>query len=56
MNVKEFNAVRTKFEKANVTDKIKIYTSQEGLTESQYKQLLRKFPIEHLDQLEAALK
>ena len=40
----------------NVDQKIDIYVSTEGLTQEQYKQLLRLFPLEHLSKLEDALQ
>lgn len=56
MNTKEFKDIKTQFISANVEQKIRIYTTVEGLTQSQYKQLLKEFPVEHLDQLERALE
>jgi len=55
MNSKEFREVSEEFQSADIDGKIKIYTTAEGLTQNQYKQLLKHFPIEHLDKLEEAL-
>ena len=55
MNTKDFKDVKMEFSSADVDKKIEIYTSMEGLTQTQYKQLLKEFPIEHLDKLEKAL-
>lgn len=54
MNFKEFKALRETFDKANVDKKINIYMNND-LTEAQYKQLLKDFPIEHLSKLEKEL-
>ncbi len=35
--------------------KIQIYTTVQGLTVEQYKELLRMFPIKYLDRLEKAM-
>lgn len=50
-----FEAIKEKFRKADVDGKIEIYTSVQGLTVDQYKELLRMFPIKHLDKLEKAM-
>lgn len=50
-----FEAVKEKFSKADVDGKIDIYTSVQGLTVEQYKELLRMFPIKYLDKLEKAM-
>ncbi len=51
----EFQQMCEKFEKADVDGKIKIYVTAEGLNQSQYKELLRMFPVSELAKLEAAL-
>ncbi|MBZ2173654.1 hypothetical protein K8M07_00125 [Schnuerera sp. xch1] len=50
-----FESIKERFRKADVEEKIKIYTSVRGLTVEQYKELLRMFPIKHLDRLEKAM-
>lgn len=51
----EFQAVKQKFINANLDEKIRIYTTTEGLTVEQFKELLREFPLQHLDKLEKAM-
>jgi len=55
MDTKVFREISEEFQNADIDGKIKIYTTLEGLTQNQYKQLLKYFPIEHLDKLEDAL-
>ena len=50
-----FEAIKERFRKADVDEKIEIYTSVQGLTVEQYKELLRMFPIKYLDKLEKAM-
>ena len=50
-----FEAIKEKFRKADVDEKIEIYTTVQGLTVEQYKELLRMFPIKYLDKLEKAM-
>lgn len=50
-----FEEIKERFKKANLDEKIRIYTSTEGLTVEQFKELLRMFPIQHLDKLEKAM-
>ena len=56
MELFDFDRIRTEFETADVDKKIDIYCTTENLTQEQYKQLLRLFPIGELDRLEAALR
>lgn len=51
----EFEAVKQKFMNADVNEKIRIYTTTAGLTVEQFKDLLRHFPLQHLDKLEKAM-
>ncbi|WP_432409319.1 hypothetical protein [Wukongibacter sp. M2B1] len=51
----EFQAVKQKFINADLDEKIRIYTTTEGLTVEQFKELLREFPLQHLDKLEKAM-
>lgn len=50
-----FEAIKERFRKADVDGKIEIYTTVQGLTVEQYKELLRMFPIKYLDRLEKAM-
>ncbi|HHV45454.1 MAG TPA: hypothetical protein GXX53_00895 [Tissierellia bacterium] len=50
-----FEAIKERFRNADVDGKIDIYTSVQGLTVEQYKELLRMFPIKYLDKLEKAM-
>ncbi|WP_202709156.1 hypothetical protein [Sporosalibacterium faouarense] len=50
-----FQAVKENFENADLDGKIRIYTTTQGLTVDQFKELLRMFPIQHLDKLERAM-
>lgn len=49
-----FEAIKERFRNADVDGKIDIYTTVQGLTVEQYKELLRMFPIKYLDKLEKA--
>ena len=51
----EFDAVKQKFKSAGVDEKIRIYTTTEGLSVEQFKELLRDFPLQHLEKLEKAM-
>jgi len=50
-----FEAIKERFRNADVDGKIDIYTSVQGLTVEQYKELLRMFPIKYLDKLEKTM-
>ena len=50
-----FESIKERFRKADVDGKIEIYTTVQGLTVDQYKELLRMFPIKYLDRLEKAM-
>lgn len=50
-----FDHVLDRFRTADLTKKIEIYTTVQGLTVEQYKELLRYFPIKHLGELEKAM-
>ncbi|MDF2677149.1 MAG: hypothetical protein K0Q97_1466 [Bacillota bacterium] len=52
---KKFEDVKEEFINASLDEKIKIYTSAQGLTVDQFKELLSYYPIKHLDRLEAAV-
>ncbi|WP_373598461.1 hypothetical protein [Paraclostridium bifermentans] len=50
-----FEEIKTKFVNADLDEKIRIYTTTEGLTVDQFKELLKYYPIQHLSKLEKAL-
>jgi len=56
MNGSEFKKIRQAFVLGDVDKKIEIYTTQEGLTLGQYKELLRTFPTEEWTRLEKAME
>lgn len=51
----EFKTIKEKFINSDLDEKIRIYTSTAGLTVDQFKELLREFPIQHLEKLERAM-
>jgi len=55
MDPTTFETLKIKFRHADTDTKIKIYVDAEDLTQAQYKELLRMFPLNDLDKLEAAL-
>ncbi|WP_168198257.1 hypothetical protein [Crassaminicella thermophila] len=50
-----FEEIKERFRNANVDEKIRIYTTTQGLTVDQFKELLRMFPLQYLDKLERAM-
>jgi len=52
---KTFETIKEKFKNADVDEKIEIYTTVQGLSVEQYKELLRMFPIKYFDKLERAM-
>jgi len=52
---KKFEEIKEEFINASLDEKIKIYTSTQGLTVEQFKELLAYFPIKYLDKLEQAV-
>lgn len=50
-----FEEIKKRFKEADLDEKINIYTTTQGLTVEQFKELLRMFPIQHLDKLERAM-
>ena len=50
-----FEEVKQRFIQADVDGKIEIYTTTAGLSVEQFKELLKHFPLQHLDKLERAL-
>ena len=51
----QFQAMRKAFQKSSIDDKILLYISARGLTQAQYKELLRLFPMDAFPRLEAAM-
>lgn len=50
-----FDHIVQRFQAADLDTKINIYTTVQGLSVEQYKELLRYFPIKHLGELEKAM-
>ena len=55
MEIKDFEALKNQFRDASTDTKIEIYVNAQDLTQHQYKELLRMFPMSALDRLEKAL-
>ena len=55
MAVVDFDKIKQDFINADVDEKIKIYTTTEGLSVEQFRELLRYYPIQHLSKLEKAM-
>ena len=55
MELTAFESMKLRFRQADVDEKINMYVSAEGLTQIQYKELLKLFPINELNRLEEAL-
>ena len=51
----DFDKIKQDFINADVDEKIKIYTTTQGLSVEQFRELLRYYPIQHLSKLEKAL-
>ena len=56
MDSNGFQKMKSSFQEADVDGKIEIYVSAEGLSQDQYKELLRMFPLGDLHRLEEALQ
>ena len=54
MSTVNFEDIKTKFINADLDEKIRIYTTTEGLSVEQFRELLRYYPIQHLSKLEKA--
>lgn len=50
-----FDHIIQRFQQADLDTKINIYTTVQGLSVEQYKELLKYFPIKHLGALEKAM-
>ncbi|MDK2563009.1 hypothetical protein QOZ84_05585 [Romboutsia sedimentorum] len=55
MSTINFEEVKTKFINADLDEKIRIYTTTEGLSVTEFKELLKYYPIQYLSKLEKAL-
>nr|WP_317359931.1 sulfite exporter TauE/SafE family protein [uncultured Tyzzerella sp.] len=55
MELMEFQKFKEDFINADTDKKIEMYISTEGLTQYQYKELLKAFPYNEIDKLEKAL-
>ena len=51
----DFEKIKENFKQADLNGKIRIYTTTSGLTVDQFKELLRLYPLQHLDKLEKAM-
>ncbi|MCT4545295.1 MAG: hypothetical protein N4A63_17315 [Vallitalea sp.] len=56
MEQNQFNKFFQSYKNADVDRKIELYCSTQGLSENQYMQLLRAFPVNKIPQLEKALR
>ena len=55
MEIVDFKDMKKQFADADIDSKISMYVSAEGLTATQYRELLQLFPLNELGRLEAAL-
>ena len=55
MSTINFEEIKTKFINADLDEKIRIYTTTEGLSVAEFSELLKYYPIQHLSKLEKAL-
>ncbi|MCT4688157.1 hypothetical protein [Vallitalea sp.] len=55
MEQKQFTKFFENYKHADVDRKIELYCSTQGLSENQYMQLLRAFPVNKIPKLEKAL-
>ena len=55
MDIQRFEELKSRFKTADTDAKINMYIEADDLTQSQYKELLRMFPLKDLQQLEVAL-
>lgn len=54
-NHSNFEKIKEQFINADLEEKIRIYTTTQGLTVEQFKELLKYFPLKHLAELEKAM-
>ena len=55
MELMAFETMKAQFRSADVDTKINMYIEADGLSQTQYKELLRLFPLNELNRLEEAL-
>ena len=55
MPTAKFDEIKAKFINADLDEKIRIYTTTEGLSVAEFRELLKYYPIQHLSKLEKAL-
>ncbi|MDR2649209.1 MAG: hypothetical protein LBB94_05765 [Clostridiales bacterium] len=55
-NAVDFERVKEEFSNADLDRKVQMYVSAEGLTQDQYRDLLKLFPTDQLSLLEQALQ
>ena len=55
MELTDFEHLKLRFRDGNVDEKIDMYITAEGLSQTQYKELLKLFPLDALSRLEEAL-
>ena len=53
--ITNFEMIKEEFKRADLNEKIKIYTTTAGLTVDQFRELLKLYPLQHLDKLERAM-
>ena len=51
----DLDKIKQDFINADVDEKIRIYTTTEGLSVEQFRELLRYYPIQYLSKLEKAM-
>lgn len=51
----DFEQIKKEFIEADIDGKIEIYTTTAGLSVDQFKELLKHFPLHHLEKLEKAM-
>ena len=51
----DFDKIKQDFINADDDEKIRIYTTTEGLSVEQFRELLRYYPIQYLSKLEKAM-
>lgn len=51
----DFDKIKQDFIDSDVDGKIRIYTTTEGLSVEQFRELLRYYPIQYLSKLEKAM-
>lgn len=55
MEAEEFEKIKYEFVKGDIDKKVEIYSTTPGLSQEQYKDLLKLYPYNEIDKLEKAL-